>query len=420
MGDSEDKDEKVPKERKRGVCGGKKFRQHATPGTKYKAPTSGLEEYIYQSGAAKHAAQYSETTEKICNYMQANYKSGADIAGALKQLTDLEITMPDPPAGSTDSVGNFVPPTTAEEHIFKRKFDAEYTREQRYQENKKKAYALLYEHCTPELKALLKGDDNWGTLEASQDSIELLRKIEGLCCKFDPTKQETQAIVAADKAIMRYVQEGHVSNSQYFKRFNALVDTAISYWSSIGQSKALVTAELVKMGTTRESATTSQKHKAMELAQEAYLSMMMLDGANYFKFRELREELDNDYAKGTDTYPTNRNAVLRLLNSRKTPSYPRQANVRQSDGAMVFAQGDTSRVDNRKCFRCGKKGHIATNCPAEKPTTSDGDGANEEEEHLHTMRAVESKESGQEDHYTSTDEEVDVDGDDDACYFFHQ
>lgn len=419
MGETGEKDERLPKDRKRGVRGGKKFRQHATPGSRYKGPTSGLEEYIYQSGAAKHAAQFTETTEKLCNYMQANYKSGADIAGALKQLTELVITMPIPPTGSTDSAGNPIPPTAAEEHIFKRKFDAEYTREQRYEENKAKAYALLYEHCAPELKALLKGDDNWGTLEARQDSIGLLRMIKGLCCKFDPTKQETRAIVAADKAIMCYVQDGHVSNSQYFERFNALVDTALSYGSSIGHSRALVGAELVKMGTTRDSATPSQTNEAMELAQERYLSMLMLDGANYYKFKGLREELDNDYAKGTDTYPTNRNAVLRLLNSRKTPSFPPQPNVRQGDAAMMFAQGDGGRPDNRKCFRCGRKGHIATNCPAEKPGVNDGGNGGEEDEHMHTMRAVESDESG-EDEDESDDGSIDVDGDDEACYFFHQ
>jgi len=315
MGEADEKDEKLQRERKRGGRGGKKFRQHATAGSKYKAPTSGLEDYIYESGAAKHAAQFTETTEKLCNHMQANFKSGADIAGALRALRELVITMPDPPTGSTDGAGNHVPPTAAEEHMFKRKFDAEYTREQRYEENKKKAYALLYEHCAPELKALLKGDDDWGPIEGRQDSISLLRKIKGICCKFDPTRQEARAIVAADKAIMCYVQEAHVTNSQYFEHFNALVDTALSYGSSIGHSRALVTAELTKMGVSRDDATSEQKSKAMELAQEAYLSMLMLDGANYYKFKALREELDNDYAKGTDTYPTNRNAVLRLLNS---------------------------------------------------------------------------------------------------------
>ena len=54
--------------------------------------------------------------------------------------------------------------------------------------------------------------------------------------------------------------------------------------------------------------------------------MLMLDGANYYKFKELR--VDNNYAKGSDTHPTNRNAVLCLLNSRKMPTYPRQNNPR--------------------------------------------------------------------------------------------
>jgi hypothetical protein len=218
-----------------------------------------------------------------------------------------------------------VPPSAAEEHIFKRKFDAEYTQEQRYEENKKKAFAMIYEHCTPELKALLKGDDRWGTLKASQDCICLLRMIKGLCCKFDPTRQEVRAIVAADKAIMCYIQEGHVTNSHYFEHFNALVDTVLSYGSIIGHSKALVNSELVKMETDRENATNDQKAKALGLAQESYLAMMMLNGANYFRFSELREELDNDFAKGHDTYPSNRNAVLRLLNSRKNSSIGKSA-----------------------------------------------------------------------------------------------
>jgi hypothetical protein len=139
MGETDEKDEKPQRERKRGGRGGKKFRQHATPTTnKYKGPTTGLEDYVYNSGAAKHAAQFTETTEKLCNYMQANFKSGADIAGALKQLRELTITMPTAPIGITDAAGNFTPPTAAEEHMFKRRFDAEYTREQRYDENKKK------------------------------------------------------------------------------------------------------------------------------------------------------------------------------------------------------------------------------------------------------------------------------------------
>eukprot|EP00804_Cyclotella_cryptica_P005871 CCRYP_000147-RA/>CCRYP_000147-RA protein AED:0.12 eAED:0.13 QI:0/0/0/1/0/0/3/0/1214 len=68
------------------------------------------------------------------------------------------------------------------------------------------------------------------------------------------------------------------------------------------------------------------------------------------------------------------------------------------------------------CYQCGKKGHIATNCPAKKPGKGDED--NEEGKQLHTMRAMESDESGDE-AYGSEAEESNVDGDDDAVYFFH-
>jgi len=68
--------------------------------------------------------------------------------------------MPEPPAGTTNTAENYITPTAAEEHIFKQKFGTEYTREQQYEENKKKAFAMLNEHCAPELKALLKGDNN--------------------------------------------------------------------------------------------------------------------------------------------------------------------------------------------------------------------------------------------------------------------
>ena len=153
--------------------------------------------------------------------------------------------------------------------------------------------------------------------------------------------------MAADKAIMCYVQEGHVSNSQYFERFNALVDMALSNGSSISHSKALVNSELVGLGTDQDNATTEQKAKALELVQKLYLSMLMLDGMNYHEFRDLREELDNDFAKGSDTYPTNRNVILHLLNSigRLKPSGDSTTHGRTTHGVCKSGQVRTGQQE---------------------------------------------------------------------------
>ena len=153
----------------------------------------GIEEYIDDSRAAKNAAQYTETTERLCNYFQANYKSGEDIAGALKKLEELVINMPITPTVTTTTDASEVTITTAptyvEEHRYKWEFDAAFTREERYRKNRSKAFAVIYEHSTPSLRAQLKGCDDLGTINGN--AIGLVQKIKGFCCKFDATKQGT-------------------------------------------------------------------------------------------------------------------------------------------------------------------------------------------------------------------------------------
>lgn len=207
-----------------------------------------MEEYIYDCGAVKNAAQFTERTELLCNYFQANYKSGDDIAMALRKLEELVITMPVAPTATTitdtSGVTTTTPPTYAGEHRYKHEFDAAFTREERYKENKFKAFAVIYEHCTPSLQAQLKGSDDWSATISTQNAISLLRKIKGLCCRFDATRQGTRAIVAADKQIYVFFQQSDVTNNDYFEQVNVLVDTAESNGSSLGMSRILVDEEL--------------------------------------------------------------------------------------------------------------------------------------------------------------------------------
>ena len=251
MGEGDIKPDPKKDQRKRGGRGNRQWRNNATPaGSKYKAPTQGLEEYVYDCGAPKDAANFTIVTEKLCNYFQASLNMGSDVAWALRNLQHPVIDFPNEP-GEYDGDGNVVrAPTAIEEHRYKREYDAAYKRDECYAENIKKAYATAFEHCTPSLKALLKGDADYPNFYANQDGVELVRKIKGLCCRFDTTKQAVRAIVGADKGIYLFTQLNGVSNDEYFEQFNALVDTAESYGSSLGHSKALVDAQLAKEGLT--------------------------------------------------------------------------------------------------------------------------------------------------------------------------
>jgi hypothetical protein len=134
-----------------------------------------------------------------------NYKSGDNIAATLRKLEELVIVMPTAPMPitTTDSSGmtTTTAPTYADEHRYKHEFDAAFTREECYRENMAKAFAVIYEHCMPSLRAQLKGCEDWGNISGTLNAISLLQRIKGFCCTFDATKQGTRAIVAADKQI---------------------------------------------------------------------------------------------------------------------------------------------------------------------------------------------------------------------------
>ena len=209
----------------------------------------------------------------------------------------------------------------------------------KYWEKKRKSFTLILEQCTPSLRAVLKGNDGCRIVKANQDAIPLLHKVKGLCNKHDPTKQNTHSIVTADKSIYIFWQKDRMDNASYFEQFNMLIDTADSYGCRMGHSKGLVDIKMEKMNTDHPCVTNDQKRKAVDLAREAYLTMVMLDGANMTRFNGLRGELYNDDANGTDTYPTNQNSVLPLINSRKCSGPIKQAwKQEESIEGMMFAQ----------------------------------------------------------------------------------
>jgi hypothetical protein len=79
-------------EAKPKIEGPKKFRQPmraAGQPTKKEFVTKvlGLEIHTFDIGNAKYAAKYKKTVDAIANYMQREYKGGADIAKAIKELS---------------------------------------------------------------------------------------------------------------------------------------------------------------------------------------------------------------------------------------------------------------------------------------------------------------------------------------------
>lgn len=108
-----------------------------------------LADYVYYLGSAKQASDYEMTTEFIINYVKKTYDYGHDIAAALKDLEEVDMTAERPElqqSSLTDSEDK-----ARENKQFEMEFRLDYDEYRKrcrwYDNNKVKTYALLWERC---------------------------------------------------------------------------------------------------------------------------------------------------------------------------------------------------------------------------------------------------------------------------------
>ncbi len=86
--------------------------------------------------------------------------------------------------------------------------------------------------------------------------------------------------------------------------------------------------------------------------------------------------MKENFVMGTSKYPKSLEAVLPILNAYQPPAgwnKCRQEAVTRSKEGAIFAQakgGDNSWKLRQDCFKCGKRGHIARECPEKKGSKS--------------------------------------------------
>ena len=144
-------------EAKPKIEGAKKFRRPmraAGQPTKKEFVTKvlGLESHTFDIGNAKYAAKYKKTVDAIANYIQREYKGGADIAKAIKELS---LPTPQVPGYPKAKAGETVV-DPGDVYIWQQDVAAVKKQIVQLEENKKRAYALVIEQCSPDLDSKLR------------------------------------------------------------------------------------------------------------------------------------------------------------------------------------------------------------------------------------------------------------------------
>ena len=179
------------------IEGAKKFRRSTRAAGPIKkefvTKVLGLEGHTFDIGNAKYVAKYKKTVDVIANYIQREYKGGADIAKAIKELILPTLQVP----GYLQAKAGETTVDPGDVYIWQQDVAAVKKQIVQLKENKKCAYALIIGQCLPDLDSKLQGSAAFVQAEADQDVVQLLLVIQGYCCRFDDNQQSTYALEQA-------------------------------------------------------------------------------------------------------------------------------------------------------------------------------------------------------------------------------
>ena len=117
----------------------------------------GLEDAVFESGAMKHAAQFTNMLEEITNYVQKKYNS--DVAKMIKDMERPVFEFPVRPLPKTilNSDGTIIQEKVDEIdiYIWKNDYKLIHSKKAEFIEKEKHVFPIILDQCSPSLRSQL-------------------------------------------------------------------------------------------------------------------------------------------------------------------------------------------------------------------------------------------------------------------------
>ena len=273
-------------------------------------------------------------------------------------------------------------------------------------------YDEIWEQCSLEMKARLKGEQGFGAVETARDPLRLRDRIQRSCCGFETHRMKYYAVAQAIKRLLLFYQKNGVSNEEYYEGFTALWDVVVQFGGSINNHTDLIAtraAEIAVLNNRLDNDGAGNPNgndtaAAMTEVDDSMKAMYMLSGANNDRFSGLKNWLENQYTMGSNQYPTNCEQLLGIMDNFRGPAslpmYKAQIGRNGDDDGLAYIQGGEeeevalsnaglsegaamtqrgaykprpkadittaeykAKFGDKTCYHCNKLGHIANDCP---------------------------------------------------------
>ena len=316
---------------------GQRFVHRSKPKLVGNIPELGSSVFTYNT--PNQAEQYLRAKEDCGDHVGSEFSG--DMRRLVKNLEERTFTYPKVPTGR--DVG---PAVIADYKMDKSRIQAD---EKKYKEDKSQVFSILVGQCSSAMIAKLKGDSAFQGLEKNDDVVGLLKKLKSLAFSTGGEQHPSMILRNTLHKVSCMSQGPKETPANYHRRFVANIDVLESLWGDFTPTK------------------TTPNTAAEKTKQRTQLQVMLfLSGADPARYKQLINELNNQYLAKTDNYPASLDAALDLLSHYHAredtkPRARRDDTATEAITETSFAQD--RRSPHARCPLCDGRGHSATVCP---------------------------------------------------------
>ena len=329
--------------------------------------------YPHTVGTQSQSVTYDTVKDHIVQYVQKTYKNGLDIAESLDKEVMKDMTTLAPSrfiSTNTDEAAKQVE-QDGYDILYKVNLQEHIKRVQQLEENKTKAYSLIYStYCNRVMQLRVEEHKDYEST-IKNDPIELLKAIRVLM--HDPARAK-YPFASMTEALLRALtftkQQDNENLVDYVTRFKSAKNVLKSHVGSDVLDKFIEHTEEY-----RDESDATKKAAMKTEAFDRWMAFLLMKNSDQKKYGSLITGLTSQYSMGNNQYPKTITAATDILANHKhdnaawkkknnTNKKQNEKDNKQDENKTNEGGNETSFAQNKiVCYCCGKEDHKSPDCP---------------------------------------------------------
>jgi hypothetical protein len=330
----------------------------------------GIEELrgnIFTYGTQGQQSNYIRTKKAIADYVGTTFKFAKELYKAINGGEETELQEPEKPTSSK--------PSQIEMKRYEVLCNRFFAKVEEYERERTKLFRLIMGQCSPTMRDKLESMKEFPELEEKDNFIGLLELIHKLVYGTDNGQYEYWKMQASMAKLTGMKQEPREPTISFAERFLTQVEATESLWGPLVPTIGRINHTPFEAVEGEDDASRMQRMEQWmkdvedrmttmalenEKAREKFLACLFLACTDRERYKDVINDLANDFGLGNINYPEDVTGMLNLLTNRRGIKTARSKQMEDiQDGVLTSFQQNHPKM---RCSYCGKRGHMSDTC----------------------------------------------------------